>query len=188
MLAPSRRLYHNQFQQVISYINENITPHGLIIVESAPSATTLVGYDDTYTIELHNNHNMRLGTCTVVIDQFSIDDNDPSTVLFVDYTEVEARGLGLSRIFVLFEVLFAILLGAPVVSNDVSGIPGRYRNYGFVSGDFELTYEDDEDEAAINNILTVDRLQQARQVLEERINAMFTPQEYYPPVRPPRYA
>jgi len=172
----NERSYQEKFEQVILYINQIINPYGLLLSENSPTATTLIGYDDTYTVELKNTQGNVLGSCTVVIDDFSIDDDEPTTVLFVDYTSINVKGLGLSRIFVLFEVCFAILLEAPVVSNDVSGIPGRYSNYGFEQIDSDLIYqedEDDEDDTTINNILKVDNLQYAKQILEQKIEFMF---------------
>ena len=173
----NKRLYKYKFEQVFLYINQIINPHGLLLSENSPTATTLIGYDDTYTVDLKNVEGEILGSCTVVIDDFSIDYGEPTTVLFVDYTSTNVRGLGLSRIFVLFEVCFAILLEAPVVSNDVSGIVGRYSKYGFEQIYSDLIYnhkEDDEDETTINNILTVDNLQHAREILEQKINSMFS--------------
>ena len=171
------RSHQNTFEQVFLYINQIINPRGLLLVENTPNATTMMGYDDTYTVDLQNIQGEILGSCTVVIEEFSIDDEDPKTVLFVDYTSTNVKGLGLSRIFVLFEVCFAILLNAPVVSNDVSGIVGRYSRYGFEQINSDLVYEqddEDEDETTINNILTVDRLQNARAILEQKIENMFS--------------
>ena len=172
----NERSYEDKFEQVLLYINQIINSYGLLLTENSPTATTLIGYDDTYTVELKNTQEEVLGNCTVVIDDFSIDDNEPTTVLFVDYTSTNVKGLGLSRIFVLFEVYFAILLEAPVVSNDVSGIVGRYSNYGFEQIDSDLIYqedEDDEDETTINNILKVVNLPYAKEILEQKIEYMF---------------
>ena len=150
--------------------------YGLLLTEISPTATTLIGYDDTYTVELKNTQGKVSGNCTVVIDDFSINKDKPTTFLFVDYTSTNVKGLGLSRIFVLFEVCFAMLLEAPVVSNDVSGIVGRYSNYGFEKINSDLIYqedEEDEDETMINNILKVDNLQYAKEILEHKIEIMF---------------
>ena len=165
------RSYNDEFVQVISDMNRLLSSRDMELIENTPDASTLMGYDDTYTVELYNK-GVFVGTCTVVIDDFSIDGDDPRTILFVDYTSIETKGLGLSRIFVLFEVNLAILINAPIVSNDVSRIPGRYSGYGFQKIESELSYGDDEDdvdETDINNILTVDKLERARDVLEGKI-------------------
>lgn len=43
----NKRLYKDKFEQVFLYINQIINPHGLLLSETSPTATTLIGYDDT---------------------------------------------------------------------------------------------------------------------------------------------
>jgi hypothetical protein len=150
-------------------------------------ASTMTGFDNTYVIRLLDINNNEVGKCVLVVDNFTISINKiiyTNTTIFVDYTEINDnyKGIGLSKIFILFQVLLSIQLKyVNIVSNDTAIEDGifRYKRYLFnkINGDIWYSENDDSDDEInsdiINNILIPENIIKAKDTLINRINDMM---------------
>lgn len=194
--------YHYEVSYSMIEINDIITDSGfhVEIKRDPDAATTMTGFDDTYVITLLDRYNNEVGICTLVIENFSIsinDDVDTNRAIFIDYTTIndQYQGLGLSKIFILFQVLLSIQLEyVSIVSHDTAATQDgiyRYGNYLFNEINGEIWYNDTDnskmdgydsdneiDSEIINNILLPQNVNNSKIILIDKINQMIYQAKY----------